>query len=67
LHNKKEHDFEHKDMSHIYILELAFFFYVGSYGGDFAEKYGSRYLDIQVFACLFFSWPLERYKSHKHA
>jgi hypothetical protein len=37
------------------ILGIAFC-YVGRYGGDFAEKYGSRYLDIQVFCLLFFSF-----------
>jgi hypothetical protein len=26
------------------ILGIAFF-YIGRYGGDFVEKYGSRYLD----------------------
>jgi hypothetical protein len=37
------------------ILEIAFC-YIGRYGGDFVEKYGSRYLDIQVFACVFLSF-----------
>jgi hypothetical protein len=47
LHNKNEYDFECKDMAHILYLEYHFC-YVGRYGGDFVEKYGSRYLDIQV-------------------
>jgi hypothetical protein len=38
------------------ILGIAFFFYIGRYGGDFVEKYGSRYLDIQVFAYVFLSF-----------
>jgi hypothetical protein len=44
------------------ILGIAICFYIGKNSGDFVEKYGSRYLDIQAFACfLFFSWPLESY------
>jgi hypothetical protein len=34
------------------ILGIAFL-YVGRYGGDFLEKYGSRYSNIQVFCLLF--------------
>jgi hypothetical protein len=44
------------------ILGIAFC-YIGRYGGDFVEKYGSAYLDTTCL-CLcfsFFSWLLERY------
>jgi hypothetical protein len=44
------------------ILGIAFF-YVGRYGGDFVDKYGSRYLDIQVF-CLLFSFPFFPFVGH---
>jgi hypothetical protein len=34
------------------ILGIAFF-YVGRYGGYFVEKYGSRFLDTTILACVF--------------
>jgi hypothetical protein len=47
------------------ILGIAFC-YIGRYGEDFVEKFGSRFLDTiglcLCFSFLFFSWPLERYK-----
>jgi hypothetical protein len=44
------------------ILGIAFF-YIGRYGGDFMEKYGTRYLyTTSLSLCFsFFSWPFERY------
>jgi hypothetical protein len=41
---------------HITILGIAFC-YIGRYGGDFVEKYGSRFLDTTSL-CLFFSFFL---------
>jgi hypothetical protein len=65
LHNKKKYDFERKDMTHILYLEWHFC-YMGRYGGDFMDKYGSRYLDTSLCLCFYlflFSWPLERYNA----
>jgi hypothetical protein len=52
LHNKKI--ILNVKTWHRYYTWIALLLYVDRYGGDFAEKYGSRYLDIQVFA--FFSF-----------
>jgi hypothetical protein len=64
LHNEKKFYFECKGMAYT-ILGIAFC-YIGRYGGDFLENFGSRFLDTTslclCFSFFFFSWPMEWYK-----
>jgi hypothetical protein len=49
-----------------YTILVIAFFYIGRYGGDFVEKFGSKFLNTTSLCLCFhfflFSWPMERYK-----
>jgi hypothetical protein len=55
----------------IYTIFGIAFCYIGRYGGDFVEKFGSRFMDTNksLLMCLFFffSWAIGKVYNHKYA